>query len=440
MGEQALNIEVVGDSDSCRTNATWLKALAHSVGELESAFGRTGSQSESFWRGAASDAFRGSMSNAKGNASHVGDIAFKAAQALSKFAVDLDTVKSRMNQAKQVASQAGLAVTDNEIQPPDAGPGAAPQAPTGNPSPEQEQQHAQALDQHNAAAGAHQAKVAAFNEISGTVSVARGQERAAHEALQAAVKQHSEVLNELKTYGQIVLQKSVALTGGLAGSSEQLMYSSEKSMKLAVLTTMLRASPTLPAGADGMLKSAQQELFQKAYKDGADHAGVQKVIGRLPEGVRGALKLNASDLTKKALGLDKNMPKAFTKGLPVLKRIPVVGTALTAGFAARDIHDGKDPLKTTESAVGGTAASMGVTAGVEGAVAGAELAGLAVPGPGWVVAGGLALGTAASYGVGYVVDHYGDQINHGVGNAASATGHAIGNAAKGVGHFASDVF
>lgn len=440
MGEQALNIEVVGDSDSCRTNAAWLKSLSHGVGELESAFARTGPQSESFWHGTASDAFRDSMANAKGNASQVVDVASKSGQALSKFADDLDTVKSRMNQAKQVASRAGLTVTDKEIQPPDAGPGAAPQAPTGNVNPEQTEQHAQAVSQHDAAVGAHQAKVAAFNEVSGTVSAARGQERAAHEALQSAVKKHSGTLDTLKTCGKTALQKSVSLTGGLAGASEKLLNSSQKNMAMATLATALRASPSMPAGADGVLKDAQQELFGKAYKDGIDRAGVEKVIGKMPEGVRGALTLNASDITKKAFGIEKNIPGAFQKGIPVLKRIPVVGTALTAGIAGLDISQGKDPVKTTENAVGGTAASMGAMAGVDGAIVAAEAAGLAVPGPGWVVAGGLAVGTAAAYGVGYVVDNYGDQINHAVGDAASATGDAIGSAATGVGHFANDLF
>ena len=173
MPEQALNTEVVGDPASCRSNANWLKSLGHGVDDLQAAFGRTGSQSETFWHGAASEGFRHSMANSKANAQHVADAATKAAQALSKFADELDTVRSRMDQARQVASTAGLKVTDKEIQPPDAGPNAA-QEPEG-------------VDRANTGDADHQAKVAAFNEVSGTISAARGDERAAHEALQSTM-------------------------------------------------------------------------------------------------------------------------------------------------------------------------------------------------------------------------------------------------------------
>ena len=440
MGDQPINIEVVGDSESCRTSAAWLRTLAKGMGDLASTFARTGGQSESFWHGAASDAFRGSMSNARSNASQVEEVASTSAQALSGFAEDLDTVKRRIDQAKQVAAGAGLTVTDKEIQPPDAGPGAGPQTPPGNASPQQLQEHDQAVQQHNAAVAAHHAKVAAFNEVSGTVSEARGKERAAHDALQAATKKQDETLGALKTYGTMALTKSVALVGGLTSASKTLLESSEKNQALATLATALRASPTLPAEADAALKSVQQELFESAYKDGVKRDSLEKIIGKMPEGTRRLFTLNASDVVKKLGGIDKGIPAAFQEGLPVLKRLPIAGTLLTAGTAAIDIHEGKDPVKTTENAVGGTAAAIGVSAGVDGAVAAATAAGLAVPGPGWVAAGTLVLGTAAAYGVGYVVDNYGDQINHAVGSAASSVGDAVGGAAKGVGHFAGDLF
>jgi hypothetical protein len=197
-------------------------------------------------------------------------------RALTRFADELDTVTSRMTQARQVASEAGLVVTDKEILPPAAGPGAAPQAPSGAMSPQQEQRYAALVGQYNAELVAHRSKVAAFDEVTGTVSDARGKERAAHDALLSATKQHSETLDTLRTYGATALSKSVALVGGLAGASQKLLESSERSRLLATLATALRASPTLPAGADGWLKSAQAELFEKVYKDGFDLPGSRK--------------------------------------------------------------------------------------------------------------------------------------------------------------------
>ncbi len=435
-----LNIEVVGDSESCRANVSWLNALHEGVGRLVTAFTRTAGESESFWHGAAGDTFRGHMANAKGNATQVEDAVSTLSRALSTFADELDTVKSRMNQAREVAAHAGLTVTNTEILPPSAGPGPAPPAPTGNVSPQQVQEHDNAVSQHNAAVATHQQQVAAFNEVSATVLQARGKEKAAHEALQGTTKQHQDLLDKLKTYGQMPLSKAVALTGGLSGASQKLLNSANKSKGLAVLATALRSNPSLSPEANTALQEAQQELFEKMYKDQADRAGIERIIGVLPQSVRGVLTLNASDLVKKLGGIDQNIPEAFQKGLPVLKRLPVVGTALTAFFAANDISDGKDPVKTTENAVGGTAASMGVSAGIEAAVGAAEAAGLAVPGPGWVVSGTLALGTAAAFGVGYVVDHYGDQINHAVGSAADGVGHAAEGAAKKVERFVGDLF
>jgi hypothetical protein len=250
----------------------------------------------------------------------------------------------------------------------------------------------------------------------------------------SATKQHSETLDTLRTYGAIALSKSVALVGGLAGASQKLLESSERSRLLATLATALRASPTLPAGADGWLKSAQAELFEKVYKDGFDRAGIEKIIGRIPPNVRQVLNWNFSDLTKWISGIDKGTPSAFQTRLPILKRLPLVGTALTAGTAAFEMNQGGDKLKIAENAVGGTAAAIGVSAGVESLVGSAAVAGMAVPGPGWVVAGTLVLGTAAAYGVGYVVDHYGDQINHSIGSTVGGAAQAVADATRGVGH------
>jgi uncharacterized protein YukE len=427
MADGPLNIEVLADPATCRASGSGVDDLAKGVGGLGSAFGGTGGSSESFWQGGAGPAFREKMNNAKGNADQVERAAAGAARALKTFADEIDTVKARMAQAKQVASGAGLTVSDTEIQPPGPAPAAPPQGPV---APQDQAAHDQASAEH-------QRQVTAFNEAAATVNDARGKERSAHENLKRAASDNSSTLDTLKTTGETVLSKSIALVGGLSGASHKLLQSAEKSQALGTWATAMLVDPSkLSAEQKTALQQLQRTGYAEAAKAGFQKTQIDSMIGKLPGKLRTTLRYNASDLAKSALSLDKDIPDGFQKGIPVLKRLPLVGTAVTGLTTWGDIASGADPAKSVEKAVGGTAAGMAVSSGLEAGVGAAAAAGMAVPGPGWVVAGGIVGGFAAAEGVNYVVDHYGDQINH----AAGEVGHAVGDAGKSVGKFVGNLF
>lgn len=431
MAEGPLNIEVLGDPATCHATATGLEALSKGVGGLASACASTGGASEAFWHGGAGPAFRGVMANGKVNAGQVEQSATTGAKALHAFADEINTVKARMSQAKQVASGAGLTVSETEIQPPGPAPGPGPAPlPYGPVLASVQQEHDQATAQHQTAVNDYNRKVAAFNEATATVNDARGKERAAHEALQRAANDNTGSLDGLRTTGQTILSKAVAISGGLSGASHTLLMAADKNRMLGTLASALLVN------TDGMdvqqklaLATARRVAYREAAKSGFQQARVGAVVDKLlPKWAQNTLRANASSELIRLFKLQDGIPEAFQKPLPILKRIPIVGTVVTAGTTTADILAGADPQKSVAKAVGTTVGGMAVSAGIDVALGAAATAGLAVPGPGWVLAGTVAAGVGVAEGVGWVVDH------------ADEIGDAIGDAAKSVGDFFGKIF
>ncbi|QWF80057.1 hypothetical protein HUW46_03472 [Amycolatopsis sp. CA-230715] len=429
MADGPLSIEVLGDPATCHTSATGLEALSKGVGGLASACASTGGSSEAFWHGGAGPAFRGVMANGKANAGQVEQAATTGARALHAFADEINTVKARMSQAKQVASAAGLTVSETEIQPPGPAPGPGPAPlPYGPVLATVQQEHDQATARQQAAVDEYNRRTAAFNEATATVNDARGKERAAHEALQRAANDNTSSIDGLRTTGQTVLSKAVAISGGLSSASHTLLMAADKNRMLGTLASALLVN------TDGMdvqqklaLATARRVAYREAAKSGFQQAKVGAVVDKLlPKWAQNTLRANASSELIRLFKLQDGVPEAFQKPLPILKRIPIVGTVVTAGTTAADILvGGADPQKSIAKAVGTTVGGMAVSAGIDVAVGAAATAGLAVPGPGWVLAGTLMAGVGVAEGVGWVVDHA-DEIGDAVGDAAKAVGDFFG--------------
>lgn len=416
MADGPLNIEVASDPATCRASATAMHELSAGIGGLGDTFGGVSGRS-GFWGGQAGETFRGIVNNARGNCDHVERTAQQLSQGLTVFADEIDTVKSRMAQASQVASTAGLQVTEGMIHPPGPAPGPAPGTPAPNAPPEQAQQHQQAAADHQAAEADHQRKVRAFNEASATVNDARGKERAAIDKLNGLAGQSNDSTSSLTTAARTTLTTSVSLVGGLSAASNTLLKSADKSMHLATLATALRTSPNLTTQEQSQLADAQRKLYTQAAKDGFQEGQLSKVIGKLPNSVKTALSTNLSDVVNAMKNSGTGLPKSLMDDIGGLKRLPVVGTGLTAVLAGVDIANGADPVKTSEKAAGGLAAGAGLSALADFGVTAAIGAGLAVPGPGWVAAGVALGGAAAAYGISEFVDAHGDDINNAVGDA-----------------------
>ncbi len=426
MTDGPLNISVEAEPATCRASAKSLDGLSKGSGSLVDAFGKSADESE-FWVGETGEAFRGVANNAKDNSHQVEQNAERLSRALTEFADEIDTVKNRLQQAARVCSDVGLTVTDKLIQPPGQAPGPAPESPGADSSPEQKQQHQHASSAHQAAAADFQRKQRAFNEASATVSEARGKERAAHDKLRKGASETDESTSALQTAGRQALTTSVSLVGGLSAASLKLVRSADKSMHLATLATALRANPNMTSAQQAMLNDAQKALYKQAAKDGFQNGQLNKVIDKLPDGLKSTLAYNVSDAVNDMRRAGRGVPKSLMTDIRGLKRLPVVGNTLTVGLAGVDIANGADPAKTSEKAAGSIAAGVGVAALADAGVAGLAGAGLAVPGPGWVAAG-VALGSAAAaYGVGKAVDAWGDDINNAVGDAANKVGDFFGS-------------
>ncbi|WP_215548291.1 hypothetical protein [Amycolatopsis sp. CA-230715] len=369
------------------------------------------------------------MANGKANAGQVEQAATTGARALHAFADEINTVKARMSQAKQVASAAGLTVSETEIQPPGPAPGPGPAPlPYGPVLATVQQEHDQATARQQAAVDEYNRRTAAFNEATATVNDARGKERAAHEALQRAANDNTSSIDGLRTTGQTVLSKAVAISGGLSSASHTLLMAADKNRMLGTLASALLVN------TDGMdvqqklaLATARRVAYREAAKSGFQQAKVGAVVDKLlPKWAQNTLRANASSELIRLFKLQDGVPEAFQKPLPILKRIPIVGTVVTAGTTAADILvGGADPQKSIAKAVGTTVGGMAVSAGIDVAVGAAATAGLAVPGPGWVLAGTLMAGVGVAEGVGWVVDHA-DEIGDAVGDAAKAVGDFFG--------------
>lgn len=89
--------------------------------------------------------------------------------------------------------------------------------------------------------------------------------------------------------------------------------------------------------------------------------------------------------------------------LSVGSKLPVVGLGITGVGIGYDIGKGKDPTTSVASGLGGFLAGAGASAG---------LAAMGTP-VGWVVAGGAVV----SWGVGFAIEEWGDDLVQGMEDA-----------------------
>jgi len=175
-----LDIAVKGDPGSIRATATWLKTTSTSVHDTGTQVYGARGDSESEWLGAAGDAFRGVMTGVGGKVDELAGDLGVTRDALNAHADDLDTVKSRMDQAREVAAAAGLPTTETSISEPGPAPAAPTPLPTDRPATAGEQQaHATATQ----AQSVYAAQVQAYNEAATTVADGRAKETASQGVL-----------------------------------------------------------------------------------------------------------------------------------------------------------------------------------------------------------------------------------------------------------------
>lgn len=417
-----IDLRVAGDVDSCRATASQLRRLSEGITHGGTAFHTARSESESLWTGQAGDAFRGRLQPIGKSTDDIADHTNTAGVALDSFADDLSTVKSRMNQARGIATGAGLTVNGDNIEEPkapatDTGMSGATGAPAAPVTPSGSQ-----------AQGDYQRQQQAYRQAQQTVSDARTIEQNAHNALEPK-------MSAWKTMAEDAADQwywLAANTGtGVVGTA--ISKADKWGQKAATRTEQAqiwrKVASELEDPYDISRTAAQAGVYEK---DVAKFQKLFKSNSKLTAGLRGYkigdfLSLN----TKELFNLGGKLGK-------IGERIPVIGAGLAIGQTAYDIATDKDKSagsigKHVGSDIGGF---MVGTAATEGTLALAGTVGLA-GGPVTLAAVGVGIGVA--YGVGEVVNHW-PAISHWAGDTAGDVAHGVTDAGKSVGHFFSSVF
>lgn len=385
-----LDIHVDGDPSAVRAAGDWMKSMssrAHGAGSR--AYGARG-ESEGGWPSEAGGSFRNAMTQVGSGADDVSTGAATVAGGLHAHADDLDTVRARMNQAREVASAAGLRVTQSEI----AGPGQAPAASAAPP--------ASGAPGAPAAQSAHEAKVRAYNEAQQTVTQARQIEQRSQNTLLSLLGGSPVGMGMKATYVAAGLTGvAIQRTSKFRSDARSLGAKADRWAKLGESKNL---SPEQRANA----------LLRKSIDNAKAKVAENKSMGTLPRRLASKIPTKAQfALTGETSSAFKLAGKVGKFAQPVLKKVPVLGIGLTAFGVGNEIAHGKDPVKAVASGAGSLAAGAAVGAAVGGPV-------------------GVLAGAAVGAGVGYTIDHW-DDVSHGVGEAADWTGDKLGDAGKAIG-------
>lgn len=253
-----LNTYVAGNPGSVRASADAIRKTGTGVDATADGWHRARSRSEAIWEGEAADGFRDSANRNGRDADALADLFTRLAGAVTVFADDLDTVRARMEHAKQAARDGELTVHSNAIQPPAAAPAAPPEPPRDPASAAESTAQPQAVFQ---AAQALQAKQqAAFAEAQAIVSEARKVEQAAHVKLADSLNATSKGLGGIGqsgTWTHAAAAPTDPAAAALAGAAANLETQSANATR-TMFESALAGGPFTTRGMWASMTSAQQ--------------------------------------------------------------------------------------------------------------------------------------------------------------------------------------
>lgn len=365
-----LDTVVVSEPETCRAAARWLGQLRNGVHDVGSGLHKARSTSESCWEGSAGEAFRQLMSDNAADADEVAEYLERTRIALDTFADEISTVTARIQQACEIAVQAGLHVDATAIyhpvKPPVELESSAPGARLTEPDRSPKEQAM--LDEYSR-------KMDAFLEAGAIVRDARGKENSAHDDLVSALKMNQGLVEYLVPQGWAW---APVATGAYSGP-----YMTAKMLGKAASTSQANANGALAVLVDPELTQTDR----------------QKILGnQIAWGAQVKRSEKAAATMKK---LDAKIPGGpKIKGvLGWAKRgVGGVGALITAFSTYDSIQKGvpADKAITKAAAQTGTVAAVATAGGAVATYVGGTVA----------TGGALLIGTALAAGVGYAVDHY----------------------------------
>ncbi|WP_207222649.1 hypothetical protein [Herbihabitans rhizosphaerae] len=348
--------------------------------------------SESCWKGPAGEAFRASALFRGQDADELTKIADRAKQALTVFAGDLDTVRARMVQARDVATRGGLVVTPDGVLPPGPAPGPAPRVPDTPITPDAQRTLNQAISTHTAAVTSHLQQVKAYHEARATVDDARRIEADAHNKLRGALEPTKYQASTLKIV-------SVSVASGTLSSIKSIHSTAHDLIKLAddLDTQAIRYSSTTAFDHAGRIHAAR---FAQASMQGAQNSRtlanrILTPVAQLPDSLRKGIAGSPGDL----VAVTRHSSPWLKGTQKVLKGLPYIGTAFTISMAGVDVANGKPAGQAAAETAGG------IAGGVAGGAAGGAVLGSVFPGVGTViggVVGGAVGGIVTAFGIGKI--------------------------------------
>ncbi len=418
-----INIDVAGDENSCRAAAKSLTTLSQGIEAGGTSFHTALSESESDWQGQAGDAFRTRLQPVGQSVDTIASHTQTAAQALNSFADDLTTVKSRMNQARSIASSAGLTVNGTTIEEPTA-PGPVQQS-TAGAQPAMTPQAAQAVRNY-------QTQQQAYQQVQQTVTEARTIETNAHNTL-------GQQMNAWQTMAKDAWDQKYWLVGGAATGivGSEIDKADDWAEKAATRTEQAEVWQSVADKFKDPYYASQAARQAGVYEaEASDFDRLATSASHYTAGLQGStlgniLKANMKTLFK----LDGTLGD-------IAEKIPVIGVGASLFQTGYDIATDKDKspgeiAKHVGADMGGFVAG---TAATEGALALAGTIGLA-GGPVTLLAVGVGIGVA--YGVGELVNHW-PQIQHWGENTYNTVSNdvstGVSEATHAVGHFFSSIF
>lgn len=371
-----LDTEVDKQSETIRTASRWMDGAATAVDSaLDTLHGSRG-DSETAWPRGAGESFREMSGKATPGIGDTGTGFTDFAGALREFADGIDTIETRMRQARELALQEGLEIHGFLIMEPGPEPPTpAPLPPDQPATPEQQQAHAAGTQAQQAFAK----KVAAYSACAVLVDEARATE-------------HSVVAMLNRFIGGLVekapFNTADVLTGVAGAHAGRTAALRAKATKLAAsggieITERMMHNPSMSLAGRTKAAALHIEKVQElqAVQRKAISGSVSSLVDRLSPRSKRTLR---ATITKPG-----NTSGIIRGARSTGAKIPVAGALIAAGGVGYDIYTGKDPATSVASAgagLGGTAAGT------------AALAAMGTP-VGWAVAGGAVIGWGASFAV-----------------------------------------
>lgn len=367
-----LDIKLDADPASIDAFAEWAGTQASRIEKATSAIASAKSGSASGWVDESGDHFRNAVETLHGHGTDLHKHYVSLQDAARTYAGDMRKVKAKFHQAADIARGAGLKVDNDRIED----PGPAPNKPQAIGSGPNSADVAYSPD--NMKYMEWHRKAEAYAKATSIVLEGRSEESQGNTAAQNFVEKLVGNPPQIKAVTTLVSIASTSISGvqELEETADEFGSIAKSEMEEYGHLRGKGIPGTGASASRSWIKGALATSKERVASRELENAKIGQWFSRLP----GWLK---TGLTAKVLDFLPKDSAIVTKAPIWAKKIPVIGTLVTAGLTTWDIAEGGDPYRDIGSALAG--------------IVGSGVAGAAVAGP-WGIPAGLLVGAASSFG------------------------------------------